>query len=932
MKKLIILSILLSTSTLFAADPVRISHPYYRMTGISYSKRNIYNVDYTRILMRENPEFSALGVTGRGIVWGTLADLTAWATLGEYQAAAIPLVDGVNYDLYSTYWSPLVGEANIIYTLRGYDKKVVKINVDTSVVTVVGSYDPGDGTVVANAHAIGFTEELDPADTKIVVDFGDAAKWSWSGEIKLSDGSMVTLYTPAACSADGKRWPQQGTGHAHRSPNKNWNATYGDGAGLIGTQDFSTGSGCNVLARVDTSYSTYPDESPTHSSWTYSNSWFVNSTVGAYNGAQHAPYLTTDHVYKVTFDPDVSPYFTYETLISTDTAGFWNTPIPPDPDDDRIRCDGSIYEWVTTTCNFHAQAWTYVRKDGNQIVYWSTDGKYSYDDFLYNGSSPWGTEGMFLYDLAPQVPPEPPSVTTASAGDLKATSVSSGGNITDDGGGTISWCGVAYATTPDPDLTDGYTTASCLGEGIFTSTVSGLAACSTYYLRAGVTNNAPAPSNTQWGENVMTSPRGDTTAGEWIGGSGVASSPYTIDHTKVTANLNDFPVYVLLSDARFKDTDNGGSIRPDGFDITFYSDVTRIPAERETYDGVTGTWKGWVMSNLSSVSDTIITVRYGDPTQTTDPNDDATYGKAAVWDANFGAVYHLSTGSFLVDSAGTYTLTNNGATGQAAAQIDGGTAELNGSSQYFSNASYAFTPGASVTLEWWQKQDTADVQASSAFTTTNDTQPDKFQTHAPYSDSNLYWDYGDITDGSGRVTFSYAAYLDKWSHVALVYNSATNLHAVYLDGEVVDSHTSATKTVTAYTGFQIGYRAAVGYHKASMDEFRISTAARSADWIHTQYHNQSDPATFAALGAEVPDSGAFYVMSAVIPYSVKDGSTALTHEAGTCPDDLNDNEWCWVDATDRLYVQTDGTNPGAITIGCNSSSVSGDLMMTGIGN
>jgi hypothetical protein len=46
----------------------------------------------------------------------------------------------------------------------------------------------------------------------------------------------------------------------------------------------------------------------------------------------------------------------------------------------------------------------------------STDSAYSYDDYLYNGSQPWGTEGIFLADLAPDsqpldtIPPAPPAV------------------------------------------------------------------------------------------------------------------------------------------------------------------------------------------------------------------------------------------------------------------------------------------------------------------------------------------------------------------------------------------------------------------------------------------------------------------------------------------------------------------------------------------
>jgi hypothetical protein len=34
-----------------------------------------------------------------------------------------------------------------------------------------------------------------------------------------------------------------------------------------------------------------------------------------------------------------------------------------------------------------------------------------------------------------------------------------------------------------------------------------------------------------------------------------------------------------------------------------------------------------------------------------------------------------------------------------------------------------------------------------------------------------------------------------------------------------------------------------------MDEMRVSSIARSADWIKTEYNNQSSPATFVSQGA-----------------------------------------------------------------------------------
>jgi hypothetical protein len=35
-----------------------------------------------------------------------------------------------------------------------------------------------------------------------------------------------------------------------------------------------------------------------------------------------------------------------------------------------------------------------------------------------------------------------------------------------------------------------------------------------------------------------------------------------------------------------------------------------------------------------------------------------------------------------------------------------------------------------------------------------------------------------------------------------------------------------------------------------IDEFRISTLVRSADWIKTEYNNQSSPSTFETFGSE----------------------------------------------------------------------------------
>lgn len=86
-----------------------------------------------------------------------------------------------------------------------------------------------------------------------------------------------------------------------------------------------------------------------------------------------------------------------------------------------------------------------------------------------------------------QIVPATLSTTTISA--VTTTTAASGGNITADGGGTITARGVCWATTSTP-TTSNFTAPSGTGSGTFTSTLTGLAPGTTYYVRAYAINSA----------------------------------------------------------------------------------------------------------------------------------------------------------------------------------------------------------------------------------------------------------------------------------------------------------------------------------------------------------------------------------------------------------------------------------------------------------
>ena len=80
-----------------------------------------------------------------------------------------------------------------------------------------------------------------------------------------------------------------------------------------------------------------------------------------------------------------------------------------------------------------------------------------------------------------------PTVTTTAITNIAATTATSGGNVTDDGGATVTARGVCWSTANPPTIADSKTTDSS-GTGAFTSSLTGLTANTVYYVRAYTTN------------------------------------------------------------------------------------------------------------------------------------------------------------------------------------------------------------------------------------------------------------------------------------------------------------------------------------------------------------------------------------------------------------------------------------------------------------
>jgi hypothetical protein len=130
-----------------------------------------------------------------------------------------------------------------------------------------------------------------------------------------------------------------------------------------------------------------------------------------------------------------------------------------------------------------------------------------------------------------------PTVTTTTPSALKATSATSGGNVTSDGGDALSARGVCWSTSADPTIADNHTTDGT-ATGSFSSAVSGLTENTTYHVRAYATNSA----GTSYGSDLSVTTTftlsfvTDGTAGATLSGTASQNVALGGSASAVTAN------------------------------------------------------------------------------------------------------------------------------------------------------------------------------------------------------------------------------------------------------------------------------------------------------------------------------------------------------------------------------------------------------------
>lgn len=320
-----------------------------------------------------------------------------------------------------------------------------------------------------------------------------------------------------------------------------------------------------------------------------------------------------------------------------------------------------------------------------------------------------------------------------------------------------------------------------------------------------------------------------------------------IDHTKVSGDLNDFPVLISVSDL--------SNILPNGADIRFTTDngITELPREIESYAG--GILVTWVKTNLSSTVDTIIYMYYGN-VATTEPAANSTYGSQAVWSNGYAGVWHLGNGTILsaADSTGVNNGTLSGSTlpSVIGGNIDGA-ADFNGvvgGSYIDAGINSSLNLPANLSFSAWIYPHSL---TGPHFLIERRTGDGLDAVYSVYTSSNKLELFR--YDGTSRIATSTSTLnLNTWNYVAIVVDTTSHKVWLYVNSGTpneVSLNGGGNTSPTGSTYIGRSTSSTTREFNGLIDNLNISTVARTANWIATEYANQNVPGTFLTLGTEV---------------------------------------------------------------------------------
>lgn len=348
-------------------------------------------------------------------------------------------------------------------------------------------------------------------------------------------------------------------------------------------------------------------------------------------------------------------------------------------------------------------------------------------------------------------------------------------------------------------------------------------------------------------------------------------------------SLANYPFLVRLTSPSLRSVANGGHMESNqAHDLVFYMNgcATMLEHQLDYYDPVTGELVVWVrIPVVSTTSNTSVFMYYGNSSVLSSSSSTGT------WNAGYNAVWHLTENpagaapQMQDGTAGGHHGTTHGSmgAGQSITGKIGRAIQFDESNDYIRIPDFLY--GQELTVSFWFN-----------LSEVNGTTYQYLYSHGPWATQNsmnvyigednitipaeirnrrmLKTNYRDSNDANNFDTLDAGNTLvdGNWHYYCLRIQDFGGAY-VFIDGvPVINYSVWGATSYDPVTDIFLGGREdlhAQRFYGGALDEVRISSVWRTANWIRTEFNNQNDPASFFATGPEG------YVGSFCFPLSVK---------------------------------------------------------------
>ena len=340
-----------------------------------------------------------------------------------------------------------------------------------------------------------------------------------------------------------------------------------------------------------------------------------------------------------------------------------------------------------------------------------------------------------------------------------------------------------------------------------------------------------------------------------------------------------------------------------------------LPCEIEKWDQ-SGESFVWVLLPELSGTNTSIWAYWGNEAETTPP---PTLRGAPVWNSDYLGVWHLHANEHDATGKGHHGTTNGTANG--AGQIaDGQT--FDGDDDYISLGDIdALDESTRFTASLWFNRDTNRTDSSNhgvdnvLMAQSSASDNDNFEIGTSGANVEIYIDSGNGTEDTMR-TVVIGVENGRWHYLAFTYDEdAPSEGRIYLDGELVNERAEwggildSSQSSPLSLGIARAGSDNWGDFAGAIDEARLSSMARSSNWVWACWMNQG------------PHHGAFVIYKPVetidaretshgTPYAWLDAHTLVTNDYETA--DTGDTDGDGMSAWEEYVAGTDPTKPESV--------------------